>query len=464
MLMLQTSLLALSALVQTPDAEDRAALLSQLQDSVFEIRVLTQGRAVFSIGTGFVVDSSGFAITNFHVVDQGVSATAAFANGDNEIPVELWAVRPEIDLALVRLQPHQDRSFNAMTLDTSDPPIGEDVWAIGFPEQMGYTVTKGIVNGIRSQSALPPQMQKRMRYGASARWVQTDCTINHGNSGGPLVNRLGHVVGISTWAWTEATNMFFALSATHANELLESKSTRALTFARAPKSKTATQTSWSSFPRLTTARYTAPSEVLRTSVDFKRLCTCTTCNGDGRIAKKRRVGSKKSGNISVPVFENSIESCHVCDGSGLAAYSRLEPVVDKLVLQLATIANDGSDQATEQVAEVMRGYLSRAPGACAKNVNGFAKEKLSRVETPIGAPIMFVGRLNCDLTFPSVEERIRLVSLPGTSVTVVVAEPRVVDAVESEVVLVGGLLAGFIVGPDGGSFPVIQSGFMVAPR
>ena len=152
-------------------------IVRQVQKSLVHIRTDSGS------GSGFVIDSAGYIITNAHVVSEHSSVEVEFVDGHKVIGVVLGRDE-EIDLACV-LVPHVRELVPISTADSDAEQVGEDVVAMGYP--LGDmlkgepTATRGIISA------------KRLGY------LQTDASINPGNSGGPLVNVYGCVIGVNTW-------------------------------------------------------------------------------------------------------------------------------------------------------------------------------------------------------------------------------------------------------------------------
>ena len=133
------------------------------------------------------------------------------------IDLSIFAVWPELDLVLLR-----PRDRNALTnigmepaaLAKSSPVPGGEVTSIGYPTGLGYSITRGVVSGIRVFKDLPAEFQQGLDRSPDSRWVQTDCAINPGNSGGPLFNLNFEIVGINTWASVRHNDIYFALAST----------------------------------------------------------------------------------------------------------------------------------------------------------------------------------------------------------------------------------------------------------
>jgi serine protease Do len=164
-------------------------LVELLTPSVVQIAVsLPRGQAV---GTGVILDKSGLILTNWHVVEDALAITVAFEDG-SITEGELFRRDPQLDLAIVRVS-DQNNLRPAVFGDSEALRIGEDVVAIGHALGLrgGPTVSKGVV------SALDRTIVGEAG-GDLTGLVQTDAAINEGNSGGPLVNMFGEVVGINT--------------------------------------------------------------------------------------------------------------------------------------------------------------------------------------------------------------------------------------------------------------------------
>ena len=145
-----------------------------------------QERQSSALGSGFIIDENGIVITNNHVI-QGADDIIVRVNGDKEFKAEVLGADPLSDIAVLKLDTKE--KFKPVKFGDSDKArIGDWVIAIGNPFGLGGTVTSGIISARNRSIGLT-------RY---EDYIQTDASINQGNSGGPLFNMDGDVIGINT--------------------------------------------------------------------------------------------------------------------------------------------------------------------------------------------------------------------------------------------------------------------------
>jgi len=141
-------------------------------------------------GSGFVYDSSGDVITNNHVVANATKISVMFSDG-SKYSAKLVGADPSTDLAVLKVDAPSSKLHPLTVGDSSKLAVGDGVVAIGSPFGLDETVTSGIV------SALNRDISSTNNFTISGA-IQTDAAINHGNSGGPLLNMSGQVIGVTT--------------------------------------------------------------------------------------------------------------------------------------------------------------------------------------------------------------------------------------------------------------------------
>jgi serine protease Do len=147
-------------------------------------------RSERSLGSGIIVDSKGFILTNNHVVDQATKIKVQLNGSSQRYDARVVGVDPDTDLAVIKIDyPHE---LPVAKLGNSDGvQVGDWVLAIGSPFGLNATVTAGIISA-KDRSGIGEEQRQFQRF------LQTDAAINPGNSGGPLVDMAGQVIGINT--------------------------------------------------------------------------------------------------------------------------------------------------------------------------------------------------------------------------------------------------------------------------
>jgi len=148
--------------------------------------------AEYSLGSGVVIDESGYLLTNDHVVRRADKINVKFCTGTTVYEATVVATDPTSDVALLKLKAKPGEKFNAIKFAHEDDLLlGETVLAMGNPFGLGGSVTRGILS---SKSRVVAKEGEPMDI---PNWLQTDAPINAGNSGGPLVNLRGELIGIN---------------------------------------------------------------------------------------------------------------------------------------------------------------------------------------------------------------------------------------------------------------------------
>ena len=161
-----------------------------------------------SLGTGFIINTNGYIVTNNHVVEEADEITVTLASKE-EFEATLIGRDPKTDLALLRV----DSPLPLPTVpfgDSENLEVGEWVLAIGNPFGLGHTITAGIVSA----------KGRIIGAGPYDDFIQTDASINPGNSGGPLFNMRGEVIGINTAIMRSGQGIGFAIPINMAKNVL----------------------------------------------------------------------------------------------------------------------------------------------------------------------------------------------------------------------------------------------------
>ncbi|MCR4656891.1 MAG: trypsin-like peptidase domain-containing protein [Lachnospiraceae bacterium] len=166
-----------------------------ISPAVAEVTIYDEGGQEESFGSGFFVDGEGKLVTNYHVMEGAYSATALLSDGNEYEITDILASNRLLDLAIVQV----DISGNEhLVLSDTSVMTGETVYALGSSRGFTGTFSQGIVSNAA-------------RYFGDEKYIQITAPISPGNSGGPLVNVYGDVVGINTMTYAEGQNLNFAI-------------------------------------------------------------------------------------------------------------------------------------------------------------------------------------------------------------------------------------------------------------
>jgi serine protease Do len=158
-------------------------------------------------GSGFVIEANGVILTNYHVIQNAERIIVKFSDG-RSLPAHVLGIDPDTDIALVKVEA---ASLPVAPLGNSDAlRVGEWVCAIGNPLAYEHTVTVGVVS----------YLGRKLFDSSLDNYIQTDAAINFGNSGGPLINGRGEVVGINSAISQRASNIGFAVPINEASAIL----------------------------------------------------------------------------------------------------------------------------------------------------------------------------------------------------------------------------------------------------
>ena len=167
-----------------------------IQTEIVTTNMFGQRVSGAAAGSGFVISEDGYILTNAHVVDGATSIKVTFENGE-EYEATVAGKETENDVAVLKID--GNKTFKAVTLGNSDKMVvGEDVIAIGNPlGELTFSLTKGVVSALDREIMVDSLTSINM--------FQVDCAVNEGNSGGPIFNMYGEVVGIVSAKYASET-------------------------------------------------------------------------------------------------------------------------------------------------------------------------------------------------------------------------------------------------------------------
>ena len=151
-----------------------------------------RGYKSYSVGSGVIVDDDGYILTNFHVIERASRVQVKLTDGREFEAEPVMYASGRSDIALLKIITDEEERFPAIRMaDDDDLLLGETVMALGNPFGLGGSVSRGILS---SKSRRPVNEDEQLGI---ADWLQTDAAVNPGNSGGPLINLAGELIGIN---------------------------------------------------------------------------------------------------------------------------------------------------------------------------------------------------------------------------------------------------------------------------
>jgi S1-C subfamily serine protease len=151
----------------------------------------------FGVGSGFVWDSKGHIVTNYHVIMEGDSFLISFHGDKKQYKAELVGAEPKQDIAVLKLKEMPKKLYSIKVGQSNDLLVGQKTLAIGNPFGLDHTITQGIVSALGRKI---PGIGDVTIHGM----IQTDSSINPGNSGGPLIDSTGELIGMNTIIYSKS--------------------------------------------------------------------------------------------------------------------------------------------------------------------------------------------------------------------------------------------------------------------
>jgi len=192
------------SLLKASAGEDFSGIIEDVINSVMTITTNS------GIGSGFIINEEGYVVTNAHVLADETGHLASNINvityGGEKIPAEFIGFDGSLDIALLKIL----ENYDALELaDSDEVKQGERVIAIGGPFGLGFSVTDGIVSAVHREG-----------INEIAAYIQTNTELNPGNSGGPLINKEGKVIGMNNFKISGAEGLGFALESNYIKDIV----------------------------------------------------------------------------------------------------------------------------------------------------------------------------------------------------------------------------------------------------
>ena len=216
-----------------------ADLIERVTPSIVRLNIdSTEGPGT---GSGFFIDTEGKIATNFHVVEHAIHIYAETADGQKVEVLGFVSVDTQKDLAIVQIDPTKLKCV-PLPIAKTMPRAGDPVAAFGAPQNLSFTATNGIISAVRSGKQLRDDLRvesidvyRQMGFTENMDWIQTSAAISGGNSGGPLVNMQGEMVGINTWKHAQGENLNFSSAMTALQEVFADRGNQIKSWGSLPR-------------------------------------------------------------------------------------------------------------------------------------------------------------------------------------------------------------------------------------
>lgn len=457
--------------------------LQTAKKTVFRIQTRDDNRRDLAQGTGFIVGGDGVCLTNFHVVHGASSAAARFEGEYMDHEMELIDESPELDLALLRVK-NMTAQPVPLLFEKNPPKEGDDVYAAGYPLGLGFSVNKGVVNGIRTLSDIPAELSTGLsKYAKTSKWIQTDCTLNHGNSGGPLVNKDGLVVGINTWGLAAGNNVYFSLLAPQADDFVKKVRTGDLTFAASVQKYGKYDArfgiiSHKDLPHRDIKKNESLSNVVDASKQLldNTVKTCPNCGGKKYGKRENSLTTRSYDGRAYTSTYTSTVMCPTCQakGSVLGSEKSICERLDKVVTLLSK-AKISEKESQNKLSDLMTNIskFSAVDFDVRSILTNHARAILAQ-DKIYDQPNPITGAGWVLLAFKDPESGVGtyFVGLDGTNKIVIMTNPILVDPASTpggvvrgstNMCVFGGICAGKFTNESAASpFMVLQDGFIVS--
>lgn len=493
---------------------DFEQLIESARQALFDLRATTAVSGVWTTTQGVLLNESGFGVSVFHPLKDVRSATVMLPGQNTPIPAELWDADPMLNLALLKLDLRslEDRTgLRPLDMASVTDMNRAAAWMLGTDRFGRETVSAGKITDIKPYTDLDADVRKAMRYDNMSWWVVASCPVDINSSGGVMLDGNGRLAGLGTWYWggspavaeqeaarrgpprsprdwrrrreearaaqsNQASGKYYALYVEHIRDLLETRPEEPLTFAAARQQFFATRMPASTLPRLAVDSPLHAQQLRRAANSFVQATICPMCQGAGQVEIEKNQAT--AGYIKVPGSARKIpnvqadgadsdepqyKDCPRCEGTGLNKPQTIFRIGANVAMCLAAVdRNDRRSQAElVHLQNCLAQIIERNPQRLVDTINSEARLHLHPTAMTVGTPILAMGVAEGLSESMGEFGQLTRVTLGEPGPTILVAEPDLADPKTPDIVLVGGLLAGYIDDEHGLPMPVVHRGFLV---
>ena len=172
----------------------------------YTVEINVTGKDFSGTGTGFFISNDGSIVTNYHVINRATTIKVTDCNNKTYTVSKILAYDKNMDLAVLKIS----ASSTAAVLNKTDYETGDKVYTLGSSKGLTYTFSDGLI---------ATRSRKVEDYNPDMYYIQTSAPISAGNSGGPLIDEYGRVIGVNTWSRTDGQNLNFAVPVSYLDQL-----------------------------------------------------------------------------------------------------------------------------------------------------------------------------------------------------------------------------------------------------
>lgn len=432
--------------------------------------------------TAGIALGEGFLATHASLLEGASSASLIHASADNPIPLTLWAFDRSKNLALLRLPEGQDYpdGISAVTLSDKTPVLNRTVWVVGEHENE-WRFNKATLLSRPRTTELATAHDLQTAYDSRALWLETDAFNDEPNSAGMLFDDEGRMLGMTTFLWLKRHGFSYALSVAHIYHLMKHRPDEPVglaSFVRPPviEPNNAQAGAVQYTPEVRLPHGVLPdlvipeegnmSSLLRYTNALRPLIGCRVCNNAGVQVVEVRVGTKRRGNMVVPVMEKQERVCTQCNGTRINRPDRLVNQIELVVREMAAVdwSGEESARALQNATDNLRDVAGHHPDGLAELMNLNVADRLRLQQCQIADTITAIGTVvDNKKLIPADLLGYHLIGVPHKhGVTYLFVDDAVIDeARPGNQVLIGGIISSFLTNHENQLIPVLQRGVIV---
>jgi len=454
-----------------PQPIDTTALLSRIQNGVIDLRIQRDVEGVVSIVPSPVLTDDHLVVVPAHALRGAKAVTVHVPEVNRPIEAQVVGVDMNIGLALLSLNttfvPMARAVLEPIPLADAPPAEGEPLFIaarVGGQPRLASMPVEEVV----AYNELDKSITSAMPHSPLSQWIQVEGGISSQQSGAPVLNRAGELVGIAAWAWTSRSRSAAVLSATHVQSLIESRKTEPIVLNALDQMTATVKLPRMSFARIETTDDQTAEELRRVTAVLRAAGNCRACDGSGAIMERKRVGYETFGTMRRAIYHNVYDHCAICEGTGLNDAETLKRTVGTVVTAAARLDANADDVTSsfEAVRDALRDLSLGHFQAVAELLNDQAKQTFVGGARKIGQPVVMIGTYIDEVELPGETQHFRGVRIEsetrGNETKALVVDPRYVDTAESSTAMITGILAGFIQQEaDQSPVPLISHGLVI---